>query len=263
MGARFTPSQLPDALLAEGRHWATTAELEGLTGQHGATLRSSLRRLINEGRLFSPARGLYVVVPPEYRSWRVIPAAWFIDAMMDHLGRDYYVGFLSAAASHGASHQAPQVYQVVTSHPPVADRDIERVRLRFTASETTREMPAEQQTTPAGYVKVATPETTMVDLAWRPKLGAGINNVATVLMEIEGLDPEQLARVAQLRPRAAARRLGWLVERFRPDLDTHWLRVVAQPDAGKPSVLAPGPPQRGPVDRRWGVRVNASVEPDV
>lgn len=255
------PSEAPDALIAKGRYWATTAELQEMTGQRDAVLRTSLARLTKEGRVFSPARGFYVVVPSEYRSWKVLPADWFIDGMMKHLGRDYYVGFLNAAALHGASHQAPQTFRVVTTQW-LKDRDIERVRLRFTTSEHVADMPTERRTAPTGYITVATPETTVVDLAWRPSLGGGISNVATVIKEIGKLDTEVLARIAPLRNRATVRRLGWLIERFRPDLDAHWLRVVARPEEGEPTLLVPGH-KRGELDRRWGLRINATVEPDV
>lgn len=263
MPIQVPPSQLADALIAQGRYWASTRELEEMTGQRGATLRHSLAALREAGLLFSPARGLYVFVPPEYRSWRVLPAAWFVDGMMEHLGRDYYVGFLNAAELHGASHQAPQTFTLVTSQPPLPDRDIERVRLRFVSSQDVGKVPTEQRTVHTGYLTVATPETTMVDLAWRPRLGAGLSNVATILKEIEGLEAEQLARVAQVRPRSAARRLGWLIDRFRPDLDTHWLRVVARPDEGEPALLSPGGKRRGRRDKSWGLRINVDVEPDV
>jgi predicted transcriptional regulator of viral defense system len=255
------PSEAPDALIAKGRYWATTAELEEMTGQRDAVLRTSLARLTKEGRVFSPARGFYVVVPSEYRSWKVLPAEWFIDGMMKHLGRDYYVGFLNAAALHGASHQAPQTFRVVTTQW-LKDRDIKRVRLRFTTSEHVADMPTERRTVPTGYMTIATPETTVVDLAWRPSLGGGISNVATVIKEIGKLDTEVLARIAPLRNRATVRRTGWLIERFRPDLDSHWLRVVARPDEGEPALLVPGR-KRGELDRTWGLRINATVEPDV
>jgi predicted transcriptional regulator of viral defense system len=232
-----------------------------MTGQKGAVLRTSLARLTKEGRLFSPARGFYVVVPPEYRSWRVLPAEWFIDAMMKHLGRDYYVGFLNAAALHGASHQAPQTFRVVTTRP-LSDRDIERVRLRFTASEHVADMPTERRSVHTGYMTVASPETTVIDLAWRPNLGGGISNVATIIKEIGRLDTELLARIAPLRNRPTVRRIGWLIERFRPDLDPHWLRVVARPEEGEPALLVPGR-KRGELDRGWGLRINATVEADV
>jgi predicted transcriptional regulator of viral defense system len=231
-----------------------------MTGQSPAVLRNSLARLMHQGRIFSPARSFYVVVPPEYHGRKTPPAEWFIDAMMRHLGRSYYVGFLNAAALHGASHQAPQTFRVVTSRH-LRNRDIHRVRLRFTVSKQVDQMPTERRTVHTGYMTIAARETTVADLAWQPKLGGGLSNVATILREIGELDGEQLARIAPLHNRATARRLGWLLERFRPDVDTHWLRVVAEVDRGDPSALVPGRPG-GHKDRTWNVRVNAAVEPD-
>jgi predicted transcriptional regulator of viral defense system len=257
----IAPSHLPEYLIAQGRYWATTDELLGITQQSPAALRNSLARLIREGRMVSPARGFYVVVPAEHRARRAPPAEWFIDPMMRHLNRPYYVGFLNAAALHCAAHQAPQTFRVVTSRP-LADRNVHRVRLRFTTSKAVEVMPTERRTVHTGYIVVATREATVVDLAWQPKLGGGLGNVATVLKEISELDGEALARLAPRHNRATARRLGWLLDRFRPDVDTHWLRVVAEPERGAPSSLMPGG-RGGRLDRSWNVRVNASVEPDV
>ena len=123
-------------------------------------------------------------------------------------------------------------------------------------------MPTERRTVHTGYMIVAAPETTVVDLAWRPSLGGGISDVATVLREIGELDTEVLARIAPMRNRPTVRRLGCLIEQFRPDLDAHWLRVVARPEEGEPALRVPGR-ERGNLDRRWGLRINSTVEPDV
>lgn len=261
MTSRALPMDLPESLISMGRYWATTADLESMTGQRGATLRTTLARLAKQGRLFSPARGFYVPVPPEFRGWRVVPAEWFIDALMKHLQRAHYVGFLNAAAMHGASHQSPTTFRVVTDRD-LADRDFERLRLRFTVSSLVSEFPVERRIVPTGFVTIATPETTLVDLAWRPDLGGGIGNVATVLRELNDVDTQLMARIATMRRRSTVRRLGWLIEQFRPDLDPYWLQIVAKPDEGEPSLLVPGH-RRGAVDSRWGLRVNAEVEPDI
>ena len=42
-------------------------------------------------------------------------ALWYIDDLMRHEGRPYYVGLLRAAELHGASHQAVMEFQVVTN----------------------------------------------------------------------------------------------------------------------------------------------------
>ncbi len=107
------------------------------------------------------------MIPPECRSWGVLPGELFIDAMMRALGRDYYVSLLTAAAMHGAAHQAPQVFQVMVDRP-LADRDIERVRLRFHANEHIDEMPIEERQVNTGRFRLATRETTLVDLVVHP-----------------------------------------------------------------------------------------------
>jgi predicted transcriptional regulator of viral defense system len=212
--------------------------------------------------MFSPARGLYVVVPPEYRSWGVLPGELFIDAMMQALGRNYYVSLLSAAAMHGAAHQAPQLFQVMVDRH-VADRDIGRVRLRFYANEYVEEMAVEERQVDTGRIRLATRETTLVDLAVHPDAAGGLNNVATVIAEIGDFDVPVLARLVSLRSRSVARRLGWLLEQFREDLELEPLREVALAQDGHPTRLVRALPARGPIDPGWNLQVNSSVEPDL
>ena len=116
---------LPDRLIAIGELVASVERICSPVGLSPRSVHSGLSRLRRQGRLFSPARGLHVAVPPEYRSWGVVPASWFIDAMMQHLGRSYYVGLLTAAAVHGASHQHAQVFQVMVDRQ-LGDRGIPR-----------------------------------------------------------------------------------------------------------------------------------------
>lgn len=257
-----TLSDFPEALIAEGRYWATTEELTEFLGVSRASLHQAAARLAHQGRLLSPTRGFYVMVPPEYRIRKAPPAEWFIDPLMKYLHRQYYVGFLTAAAMHDAAHQAPQTFQVV-SEKFLPDRDIGRLHLRFTTSSRVGEMAVEHRTTHTGYFVLATRETTVVDLVWRYRHGGGISNVATVLMEIGPLDGDTLARLAPVRDRATVRRLGWLLERHRQDVDVHWLQFVARPSEGEPVLLTPSARKRGHVDKRWGVLVNTEVEPDL
>jgi predicted transcriptional regulator of viral defense system len=181
--------------------------------------------------------------------------------MMRHLGRAYYVAFLSAAARHGAAHQAPQSFQVLVDRQ-LEDREIGRVRLHFVKSRGVADAECLSMNSHTGSYLVSTREMTLVDIAWRPREGGGLSNVATVLKDIGALDGERLARLATLRGRATIRRLGWLLESFRGDVDAFWLQQLARPAEGAPVLLAPGNSPRGPVDPRWGVRINGIVEPD-
>jgi len=50
-----------------------------------AAAKLALNRLAKQGLVESPARGFYVVVPPEYRSRGSLPADQFIPALMKQL----------------------------------------------------------------------------------------------------------------------------------------------------------------------------------
>lgn len=56
-------------------------------------------------------------MPLEHRVAGAPPPSWYIDALMQHHKQPYYVALLSAAALHGAAHQQPQTFQVMTNKP--------------------------------------------------------------------------------------------------------------------------------------------------
>ncbi|MGA8353366.1 MAG: type IV toxin-antitoxin system AbiEi family antitoxin [Solirubrobacteraceae bacterium] len=257
-----TITDLPDTLLSQGRYWISSAEAAGIAGIPVSHVYSGLARLRNRGAMFSPTRGFHVVVPPEYRAWRVLPGELFIDGMMRALKRDYYVSLLTAAAMHGAAHQAPQLFQVMVQRP-LAGRDIEGIRLRFYLNEHLDQMSVEERQVHTGRLRLATRESTLVDLIAHPSAGGGLSNIATVMIEIGDLDVDELARLAALRSRSIARRLGWMLQQFRDDLALQPLRLAAEADNGYPTRLVRALPARGGIDQAWGVQINAAVEPDL
>ena len=215
---------LSDWLLAHGRTSITTTEAAHVLGIPAEQVRVRLHRQVQTQRLFSPARGLWVPVPPEYRSWGVTPVTHFLHDLMTHLGRTYYLGWLSAAELHGASHQRAQVSQVAV-HRPTEDRDIGRARLRFhtrthltgptgpgeandasgvarpgtpppaSAAAVTASVGVSAgglgagagvvaHPVPTGTVFISRPELTALDLCEHPARGGGLSNVATVLGEL-------------------------------------------------------------------------------
>jgi predicted transcriptional regulator of viral defense system len=257
------PRDLPDHLLSLGRYEFTLDDAAAILGSGRGAAADALGRLQRRKLVFSPARGLYVAVPAEYRSWGVLPGDWFIDAMMTHLGRGYYVALLSAARIHGASHQAPQVFQVMSAGVAPRNRDLGRIRLRFYTSKHTEEDRTERVSVPTGYLTVSARETTVVDLVSHHRVSGGYSNVATILREIGELGGSELARVASRRGRAVVRRTGWFVERFGRSDDLEALRQAARLDLGEPALLDPAAGKGGKTDPDWQLRVNAQVEPDL
>jgi len=254
-------TELWDELLAEGKSTFTVADIVDRTGATASAVHAAVKYAADHHRVFSPVRGLYVIVPPEHRATGMVPAAHFIDPMMKHLGADYYVAFASAAQWWGAAHQAPQTFDVVTSRH-VRDRDLDRLRFR---SHTSTRIDADEVRRVAGprtMLNVASANLTAVDLVTRPNLAGGLSNAATILAELPDLDGSRLAELAARRSRSDARRLGWLVDLVRDDLDLEPLHVLARPEDGQPTLLSVRGERVGDRDERWGVLVNTTVEPD-
>lgn len=261
-----TASDLADWLLAQGRAAVSTKEAAVILGVPEGQVRVRLNAAVHAGRLFSPSRGLWVAIPPKYRGWGAPPAAEFIDHLMGHLEREYYVAWLSAAEIHGAAHQRPQALQVAVDDS-VADRSFGRSHLRFVRQARAGELPRQRHNVESGHVWVSTPELTAVDLVVRPALGGGLSNVATVLFELSevaGLNPERLASLAADCSATAVRRLGFLLDFVQAPIDTTALdaKVNAIP-LPRPALLDPHLPRRGTIDSRWGIVVNTDVEPDL
>src|SRR5882672_3400345 len=99
-------------LAAAGRYFFASHEAQSALEVSPAAAKLALNRLARQEIVASPARGSYVIVPPEYRSLGCLPAEQFVPALMQSLGLSYYAGLLSAAQFHGAAHHRPQEFQV-------------------------------------------------------------------------------------------------------------------------------------------------------
>lgn len=262
------PRDLADWMISQGRHWITTDGIAEALAVPVTQVPAIVARLRRAGRIFSPTRGGYVPIPAEYRSWRAVPASHFIDSMMRYLEHDYYVGYLSAAEVHGAAHQRPQVFQVITD-ARLNDRTFDRVSIEFTTSAKTARRPCAVLNTPTGTMKVSTPETTVLDLVAAPAHGGGLSNIATVLGEMlsnELLDIPSLAELAKDYPAAVPQRAGWLLEHvareIEAEVDLAQLEEVARARL-KPTPLAASGRQAGSFNERWNILVNTDVESDL
>ena len=251
-----------DQLLSEGTNFVTIDEVESRTGATRNAVYLGVKYAMDRKKLFSPARGLYVIVPPEYRSTGVVPATHFIDPMMNHLGIEYYLGLATAAGWWGSSHHASQEFQVIAKRR-LPGRTVGTVRLRFVSRARLDDKAIRRVPGPRTMLNVSTPDLTAVDLAANPAHVGGLSNVATILAELPDLEGQRIAALAKHRTRADARRLGWLLSLVRTDLNLRALTHVGDPNHGQPTLLAPDKPRTGHVDKDWNMLVNTNVEPDL
>lgn len=255
-------SHLVDAYQASGQYVLTREQALGALGISDDALKKAVQRLVAKRRLAVPRRGFFVIVPMEYREAGAPPPSWFIDDLMEFLDQPYYVGILSAAALHGAAHQQPQEFQVVTMKQ-LRSVATGRARIRFFRKLHLERTPTLDMKTETGGMQVSTPEATALDLL-RYVEGAGhLSNVATVLSELaEKIDAERLAQVARSEGRLpTAQRLGHVLDqvgaRETASSLAAWIeerRPRFVPLRSDRSV------KRARKDARWRVLVNEKVE---
>ena len=174
----------------------------------------ALNRLSGKGKILSIHKGYYLIIPPIYQSKGILPPINFIDEMMKNLNRPYYVGLLNAAALHGAGHQQPQTFCVVSNFPVLRPTIKKGIRINYL---TIKEIPLkylQQLKTESGYVNVSSPELTVTDLVQHEKQVGGLNRVVTVLNElVEVIQPEKFNKdFLENIPVATIQRLGYLME---------------------------------------------------
>ena len=101
------------SLAASGRYHFRSSDARKALGVSADATKLALSRLARQNMIAQPARGFYVIVPPEYRSLRCLPADQFIPAPMERLSQPYYAGLLSAEQYHDAAHHRRQEFQVL------------------------------------------------------------------------------------------------------------------------------------------------------
>lgn len=229
----------------------------------------ALNRLRKQGLIAQPARGFYVINPPEYRSLGCLPADQFIPALMKAQDRFYYAGLLTAAQYYGAAHQRPQEFQVLLEQ---ARRPIEcgQIQVKFFARKRIGEVSVRKFNTPRGEIRVSSPEATALDLAGYAQHAGGLDGVATILAELaEFIDADNLATAAATAPLPWAQRLGYLMDLSEATEKTDPLRTYVRENVHEHTLLLPGGlsqrARSGPDERvqDWKIIVNADVVPDL
>lgn len=251
-----------DDLQAKGRYTFRRDEALESLAVSDVALKNAARRLTTKGRLVMPHRGFYVIVPLEYRVAAAPPPPWFIDDLMRFYQRPYYVGLLTAASLHGAAHQQPQEFQVVTDgilRPVIAGR----TRIRFFTKKRAASTRTLSLKTETGNMRVSTLEATALDLVRYAPAAGFLDNVSMVLRDLtEKMDPQALLEVAREElDLAPAQRLGFLLDLVADAKLTEPLADWIRDQRPRLTPLRPGQPSSGcRKERRWAIAVNQQIE---
>ena len=259
-------------LQSEGRVVFTASEALEALGISAGALLDAAERQQKRNHLIKPRHGFYVIVPPQFHRWGAPPPSWYIDELMAHSDRPYYVGLLTAAELHGASHQAVMEFQVIT------DRQLGSIRagrsqlvFRYRKDMEGVANGIEQRKTDTGRMEISGVELTALDLLRYPRATGGLDPIATVLVDLgPQIDPDRLAALSGAFERSVVQRLGYLLEwlGYRECADalhdaltrgggTFWVEL--DPLEGADRDFSSAVAERA---KRWRVKVRRLPEPD-
>lgn len=255
-------------LVKHGKCSFTVQQAQSALNKSAEAIYSSAKHLLIKNELASPAKGFYVIVPPEYQVLGCLPAEHFIPYLMEYWQCPYYAGLLTAASYHGATHQAVQAFQVMIegrSRPQIL---CGKVKIRFIANRHLNETPVQTIPTAKSMLKVSTPEGTAMDLLNFPHQSGGLNHIATVLAELrESMKPENLLALAETQSTLAwKQRLGYLLEIVEaPELAEVLKKYLAQQKRVDYIPLMPSLEGSTKSTRNvtWKIIENATVESDI
>ena len=252
-------------LRSVGRYAFNLSEIKDKFNLSDKALNQSLFRLKTKNEIAQVRKGFYVIVTPEYGNWGMLPAAFFIDDLMNSLSKKYYVGLHSAAALFGAAHQQPMEFFVITEKPALRNISSEKLKLNFFVKRKWSVEDILKKKTDAGYINVSCPSLTALDLLYYTN-HLGINHTVTILKELTNeIKSADLVKTARRYPQVTAiQKLGYLLER---ELDNPKLAEVLFNVLNEkkffPALLVSHKSKQGLMDEKWKIIRNTQIESDL
>ena len=231
-------------------------------------LKRMLDRLSKKEKIVSVFKGYYIIVP-QYSAKGILPPALFIDGLMKFLERNYYVGLLNAAALHGAAHQQPQEYFVITEYPVLRPTNKKGIKINYISN---KQLPTdiliEKKKTETGYINVSIPILTAIDLINYEKRIGGLNRATTVINELlENVKQKDITQelVANFNT-TTLQRFGYILEEIlnRQNLSDKLYSLCKKMDIKFYSIplKASGEKIKEPTNDKWKIIINTEIEID-
>lgn len=227
-------------------------------------LNQALFRLKSKNKISPVRKGFFAIITPEYSKQGMLPPHLFIDDLMQSLEKKYYVGMFSAAALHGAAHQQPMEYYVITEKPALRNIKTPKLSINFFIKQDWPDSGVIQKKTDAGYINVSTPELTALDLLTYGNFG--INRVLTILEElVEEMKPFDLAKTARNYSQTSSiQRLGYLIDKeIGNEKLALALRKIVNDRKTYPTPLLKSANIKGSLDSDWNIYKNTELESDL
>lgn len=208
-------------LRANGRYTFTREEVISQFDLGDEAYHKVIKRLQDKERISRIRQNFYVITPPEYAARKSLPFEYYIDDLMQYLDREYYVGMLTAAMYHGASHQQPQRQFVVVEPPYLRPIENPTQSVIFCKKKRWNKRFIAQQKTDAGYINISNPSLTALDLVFYMDRIGGLNRAAEVLSELcAEIEPDNFRKAAEhFDQTTTLQRTGYLLGEILGELE--------------------------------------------
>lgn len=253
-------------LRSNGRYAFTIDDLIINVPKPLKNLRKDLDRLRDKGEVVNIRREFYTILPDEYRKMGALPVEFYINDLMKHLNKQYYVGLFSAAMFLGAAHQQPQEFFVISESPRPRIIQGNNLRINFNAKSKFPIYGTVDRKTETGYFRISGPELTLLDLIYFEQTIGGFSRIITILQELSESINSSKMKEALINdfPLSLIQRAGYVTEVilqnfklakvFENKLAKKNIQVVMLKSSGK---------KEGIVNEKWKVMVNTLIQGDI
>lgn len=254
------------SLRSNGKYAFTIDDLVRDISKPLRNIRKDLDRLRDKGAIINIRKGFFTIIPDEYKNMGVIPVEFYIDELMKYLNKNYYVGLYSAAMFHGAAHQQPQEFYVISEKPKPKSIANDVISINFTEKRNFPSFGIEKKKTDAGYFTISSKELTFLDLIYCEQAMRGFNRIISILEELS--EDIQLAKMRQVVkndfPLSVLQRAGYITETI---LDNAKLAAVFETTLAKSNprtkLLSSSGVKDGEKNEKWNLIINTEIESDL
>jgi len=254
------------AVRANGQYAFTLDKLVNSIPKPAKNIKKDLDRLKTKGEIRNIRRGFYTILPPEYRNLGYIPVDFYINDLMDYLKKPYYVSLHSAAMFHGAAHQQPQEFFVITSSPKPRNVFNNQNIINFKEKKNFPTNGLIKLKSQTGYFLASSPELTFLDLIYFEKTIGGLNRIATVLMELnENLSISAMKdAIKNDFPVSTLQRAGYFSEHILNNLKLSALfENILKNTPCQTAKLKSSGTTKGVLDDKWKLIINTQIQTDL
>lgn len=237
------------------------------SSKDATAVRREMSRLIEKGEILNLRKGFYLIIPPRYSASEKLPIQLYAEKLFTYLNRRYYVGLLSAAKIHGASHQQVQRDYLIIETPKLNTIRKRNYDIQFYTTGNWPKKNIENKRSDAGTYKISSPALTFVDLIHHHTKIGGLNRMLASLEELsEELEEHDIVSLTSWYDnKSTLQRAGFLLDELinkNPFGDIIYEKLKQQPFYS--ILLSPKKDQKpGSTNNRWKIDVNLELERDL